>query len=219
MIHRDQFWLYGCLLAGIASAHESFESSTTARLEHGRLEVVLTLSSYMAAYLVRTGDVEHEPIPAYGSYHTRLEALAPGFLNVAAGGLALRPQQINVRQNQSGEPEIAYFYPPPPSGPLRFDALYLRGLPPRFFGRVEVMDADDRLLGNSLLVAEKTVAEISPRLPAPSGEPATGAVVAEVTPAPAPVAGPGLFWLMGGAGLAVGGAAWLLVRSRRRSRD
>lgn len=201
----DQFWLHGWLLAGVACAHEPFESTATARLQHGRLEVVLTLSTGMAAALVKTGDVESEPTAAFDSYRARLEALAPGLLKVAAGGQALVAQRIVVRRNPSAEPEIVYLYPAPPPGALRFDAAYLRELPPSYFGQLAVLNDDEKQIGTSLLVAEKPVAEVA--MPAPAAD------VAAASP-PTRAVFSQLIWWSVGAGVA--GLSVLWLRRRRR---
>ncbi len=197
----NQFWLYGCLLAGAAWAHEPFESTATARLQHGRLEVVLTLSPGMAAALVRTGGIESEPTADYESYRAQIEEMAPGFLKVAAGGRALAPQRIAVRRNASAEPEIVYLFPAPPPGTLSFEAAYLHRLPPSYFSQLAVLDDDEKPLGKSLLVAEKAVAEIALAGPMPVATPVPG----KVTRLP---------WWAVGAGIMAAALLWFLRRWR-----
>lgn len=214
MFSRYHFWLCIFVLTIAARGHQPFESSTTARLQHGRLEVVLTLSGDMAAMLVQTGDVESEPGGSFESYRARLQQLAPGLLKVDAGGAALQAQRVTVRLNENAEPEVVYLFPPPPPGTLRFDAVYLRRLPRSYFGRLSLLDQDERSLGQGLLVPERAVAEITPHTaPGASDAPAVPSV------APAPVAPPvrgrvGLeFTLLAvAAATSVAGALWLLRR-------
>lgn len=217
MLLKDQFWLCGCFLAGAAWAHQPFESTTTARLQHGRLEVVLTLSTDMAAMLVRSGDVESQPTAAYESYRPRLEVLAPGLLRVDVGGQPLAVQRVTVRQNQNGEPEIVYLYPPPPPGPLKFDAVYLRGLPRSYFGQLALWDENEEPLGKGILVPENAVAEITPRVASPAGaivSPTPGVAVITVSGSNAEFR-----WLSVGAALAIGVAFWITFRRGRSPRD
>lgn len=212
MFLRNQFWLYACVVAGAAFAHEPFESTATARLQHGRLEVILTLSPHMAAALVSTGEVETEPTAAFDSYRARLQAMAPDFLNVTGGGQPLAAPRIAVRRNTSAEPEIVYLFNAPPPGPLRFEAAYLRRLPPSYFGHLSVLDDDENPLGRALLVTPEPIAEF--RMPPSFDKPATASVASPrkrklpVWPA----------WLA--VAIVVVGAGALIFRwSRSRKRD
>ncbi len=127
-------------------AHRPFEITSVGRLQHGRLELTVTVSLVMANYLLRDPARPEAPPVDADNFETHREALlrlAPGFFTVNDGPAPLRPEKILLMLNTSGEPEFHFVYPPPAAGPLLIRAPGLRAPGVEGNHLVRILDADD----------------------------------------------------------------------------
>ncbi len=158
-------WLCTAALAAtMAHAHEPAESSTVARLQYGRLEMVVTFSAPMATALVaEPGEEEAVGICAstFAAYQPRLLAKAAGLFEVRVDGVALAPLRTSITLNRMGEPEFVLIYPRPETWPVRLRVHYLKELPARFGGIIQVFDENEASLTSRSLTREGEGAEVA----------------------------------------------------------
>lgn len=117
------------LLAGSLRAHQPFEVTSVGRLQHGRLELSVTLSLVMANFLLKDpAKPDGEPVNAESFDHHRKElaAIATGFYRVTEGEKVLEADKVLVFLNRFGEPEFRLVYPEPRQGPLSFEVGSLK---------------------------------------------------------------------------------------------
>lgn len=151
-------WLPLALVAP-ARAHLPTESTAVARLQHGRLEVCVTMSPEMAATLLNPGPAgERLDATSFARLQSRLLAAAGGLFEVSASGQTLVPQRTAVALNKTGEPEFVLIFPAPPAWPLRIRASFLGRLPDGggFETTLDVFDETEKLLGSKLLTGRGT---------------------------------------------------------------
>jgi hypothetical protein len=154
-------------------AHRPYEVTTVGRLQHGRLELTLTLSPVMVNYLLRS-DASSEAAPfspeTVDLHRETLLRLAPRFLQLrGAGDEPMLAEKVLLSVNSSGEPEFFFVFPQPAGPTLRIRADTLRAPGREGFNVVRVFDSDETLLGSGILGAEPQAPEVSIPL---SGAPA-----------------------------------------------
>jgi hypothetical protein len=145
-------------------AHRAFEITSVGRLQHGRLELTVTLSLVMANYLLRDSLSPEAPsIDAenFAAHREALLRLAPDFFTVNDGPATLSPEKILLSLNNSGEPEFHFVYPAPATGSLRVSAPGLRAPAADGTHLVRVFDDDEKLLGAGLVGAPPAAPELS----------------------------------------------------------
>lgn len=179
-------------LAVPAHAHDPLESTAVARLQHERLELVVTMPVQLASGLVAPpGDIEGVILDAsnFAQYRGRLEKSAAELYQVTADQTVLTPLRASVAL-KDGHVEFVIIYPQPASAPLRFTARYLNeNQPSAAYGTLTVFNADEKPLGNKLLLAqnaaaaELSLASLSESQPEPTPAPAEAQKPATSTPA------------------------------------
>ena len=163
------------LAAPAIHAHRAYEITTVGRLQHGRLELTVTLSLVMANYLLKSDASPEAGALAPENFDARRESLlrlAPAFLELRDGGQVLRPEKILVALNASGEPEFAFIYPLPSQGSLHVRTGTLRAPGREGLNIVRLFDDDERFLGGGLLGPEVKPEELTIPLPPRPGTPA-----------------------------------------------
>ena len=176
VLRRLPFLLLGFALAAAPlRAHRPYEVTTVGRLQHGRLELTVTLSLVMTNYLLRNdasagaGALGPENFP---QYRDALLRLAPGLLELRDGEEPLRAEKVLVALNASGEPEFAFVYPLPTHGALRIHAGTLHAPGREGLNVVRLFDDDENLLGGGLLGPEAKAEELTiPLSPASTARP------------------------------------------------
>jgi hypothetical protein len=176
-------------LAHPGYAHDPFESTVIARLQHGRLELVVTMTTQLASLLA--GDQGNPETPELNSgnledYRERLAERAKNLYEVTAGGAVLTSQRAVVSLTANGHVELVVVYPQPSAWPLRFRAHTFDKLPASYTASLDVFDRDEKLLGRKTIGARNVDgAELSvqPALPEVPPEPAP----AKIVPARSPV--------------------------------
>jgi hypothetical protein len=144
--------------AGRAQAHDPFEITTDAHVSGDRggltLHTTLSLRTASRACLGAAG----APVTAaeLAVLRPRFESCARAFVDVRAGGASLTPLSARVALTVEDDLEMWVTFPRPAKSPLAFEAVALRGLPPRagivltvtgarsFLGQ-KVLRPDDRL--------------------------------------------------------------------------
>jgi hypothetical protein len=154
-------------------AHRPYEVTTVGRLQHGRLELTLTLSPVMVNYLLQnessTETTSFSP-DTVDLHRETLLRLAPRFLELRnKGDEPMRAEKILLSLNSFGEPEFFFVFPQPSGATLRIRVGTLRAPGREGFNIVRVFDSDETLLGSGILGAEAQVPEVSIPL---SGAPA-----------------------------------------------
>ena len=152
------------LVASAALAHDATESTTVARLQHGRLEVTVTFSAPMATALVaEPGEEEAVGICAstFAVYQPRLLAKAGTLFEVRVDGEPMVPTRISVALNRMGEPEFGLIFPQPKSWPAKLRVNYLKELPARFSGTIQVFDEHEASLASRTLARDGEGAEVA----------------------------------------------------------
>ena len=152
----------------LARAHRPFEATTVGRLQHGRLELTVTISSVMANYLLREillpGADPFSP-ETLDQHREALLRLAPDFLRLRAGQTSLRPEKIQIALNPSREPEFAFVYPLPSGPGLLVSAGTLQAPGREGFNVIRFFDDDENLLASGVLASPPDKQEITITLP------------------------------------------------------
>ncbi len=134
-----------------------------ARFQHGRLEMVVTLSNQMATQLIDevgkpgVGEVNAVTLPVY---RERLLEKAGGLFEVMASGKVLSPERTAIGVNQTGEPQFTLIFPQPQSWPVRMRGRYLKALPSGYGGTLEVFDENEVSLASRVLAREGAGSEV-----------------------------------------------------------
>ena len=166
---------------GHTNAHQPYESGTVARLQHGRLEVTVTMSAEIGARLAASAEnPDADSSATFDEFRPRLLKRAAGLLEVFAGAEKLTPQRTIVRLNEHGDAECVLIFPEPKQWPLRMRGQYLRDLPAGYSGAMEVLDAEERGLGARMLTRDGADSELAVNPPPLS--PPSAPVVAPATP-------------------------------------
>jgi hypothetical protein len=152
------------------------------RLQHGRLELTVTLSLVMANYLLhRESSPEQGALDPenFEQHREALLRLAPGFLELRDGDEGMQPEKIVLALNSSHEPEFAFVYPLPSRGSLRVRAGVLRAPGREGVNVVRLFDDDEKFLGGGLLGPDRKAEEVTIPL-----SPGRGSPVDASTPQP-----------------------------------
>jgi len=160
------------LAAPALHAHRPYEVTTVGRLQHGRLELTVTLSLVMTNYLLQSEALPETAPLAPENFETRRESLlrlAPAFLELRDGDQILRPENILAALNSSGEPEFTFLYPAPSHGSLRVRTGSLRAPGREGLNIVRLFDDDEKFLGGGLLGPEVKPGELTIPLSPRSG--------------------------------------------------
>ncbi len=150
-----------------AHAHDPFEITSDARVAADRLELDVTMARTTA--LSVCGETE-------------LEACTRTLYVVKAAGQELAPLSARVQWSPENDLEVRLTYPPPASGNLSFDALYLQRLPDPTYGVALTVTGRGRFLGQALLRAEAPTFAVD----VPAARPTVAEPGPAARPAPTP---------------------------------
>lgn len=159
------FWF--CSIVSV-DAHLPFETTTIVRLQHRRLEMVVTFSNDAAATLLRDENQGMINSAAFNRLRPLFLKHAPRLYEVTAHGESLLVERTDVSIRAGGEVAFIVIYQNPSTGPLRFDAVFLHQLPLGFSSSLAIFDADEEQLGSKILMSGATTLEIP--LPRAEGE-------------------------------------------------
>ena len=152
------------LCVASAVAHEPMESTTVARLQHERLEMVVTFSPQMASALIAdAGEGERRAIGAatFSDFRPRLLAKAAELFEVRDGEGVLAPTRTSVALNKMGEPEFVLIFPEPRTWPARMRIRYLNEMPKGYGGTIQVFDENETALASRALARDGDGAEVA----------------------------------------------------------
>ncbi|BCU78572.1 hypothetical protein [Luteolibacter sp. LG18] len=136
------------MMAGIAQAHQPYESSAHARFDGETLELTVVASLEIAGRMV--GDPSGS-IAALEELRPQLVTEGAGLYEVTADGKRLEAERVffSIRE---GEAVFSMIFPVGNAAKLGFRAAYLDKLPIGYGGSIEVIDESGKVLGlNPLL--------------------------------------------------------------------
>jgi hydrogenase/urease accessory protein HupE len=156
-----------CVLATLARAafaHDPFEITSVVRVGADGL-VVETTMARSTALRVATG--EHRigmslPPEEFSAYRSKLERVAPSFVEIASDGEPLRPRSASATLSSEDDVEMVVTHDPPTGMALRARAGHLREVPDGYTHALSVVDGvTNELLGYKVLTASDPAIEIS----------------------------------------------------------
>jgi hypothetical protein len=130
-------------------AHQPFESTIDARLQHNRLEVRLTMSLQSARQYAGGGAGSGEIEAPVEDLMVQLKQQAATLLQITAGGSVLRPRVVEAQFNKLGEWEVVLIFPEPPPGQVVMDAVFLLQMPLGYGGTLVVYDEDEKIIASA----------------------------------------------------------------------
>jgi len=169
-IRKNAYWilLLIVLLPHAVFGHNPITSWAVARLHADRLVLEVEMASESAwAFL---GEPANVP-PNVASMLPRLKAQAASSYRVYAGDVQLTALTSDVELREEDAVVLILVYPRPSSGPLRFEAAYLKRLPADHRTTLTLKDEGDAVRSTELLTATRATVE----LPLPVGEPTVDA--------------------------------------------
>ncbi len=171
VLRRLALLLAFALAAPALHAHRPYEVTSIGRLQHGRLELSVTISLVLANYLLRNDTSPEAGALGPENFDRHREALlrlAPGFLELRDGDTVLQPEKILLALNTSHEPEFVFIYPQPSRATLRVRTGTLRAPGREGANAVRLFDDDEKLLGAGLLGPGTKTEELTIVLPSAS---------------------------------------------------
>lgn len=157
-----------------ACAHDLFETTVVGRLQHGRLEMVVTMTSILGALLAAdSADSESVQLnpQTFERYRPRLLDRAQALYEVIDGQTHLAPQRSSVSLDPSGHVAFVLIYPQPATWPLTVRPCRLENVPPAYRADIELYAQDESILAHQGASPQKPGNHdviVTPSAPAPS---------------------------------------------------
>lgn len=190
--------VFACMVlaAPPARAHATFDSSTRMFVHDTTLELVLTAGTEGGAMLLKGAPAGAFQNRTAGPSFPLAKEFAPRFFELASGGAALSPGQVEVRTDGL-EFSIVVEYPRPAGSALAINAVYAATLPAAYQSAFVMTDELGNILATRVLtreahsfevalpsavVAAETIPSASPPIPIPQTNHATAISPATITP-------------------------------------
>jgi hydrogenase/urease accessory protein HupE len=136
--------------------HNPMTSWAIAHFAPDRLDLEIEMSAESAWVLL--GEPATTP-PDVAKALPRLKALAPSLYRVSSGGAELSPSSVNVELREEDGVAFLLTYALPTTGPLSFDAAFLRKLSSDHRSTLTLKDEADKVLRTELLNASNATVD------------------------------------------------------------
>jgi hydrogenase/urease accessory protein HupE len=142
---------------GFVFGHNPITSWAVVQLHADHMELKVELATESAwLFLGET----LESAPAVEGSLPRLKAKAVEVYRLSTGGRILQPRETGVELREEDGVEFRLVFERPAAGPIHFEALYLKRLPPDHRTTVTMIDEADKVVRSELLNAKKLSVDI-----------------------------------------------------------
>jgi hypothetical protein len=147
---------------GAARAHEPYEITVNARIRDAGLALQVLLADSTAALVCGTGSTNRRRDAGVGestavpdaAQRALLQACGRNLFRITAGGgVPLKPLRVEARITVENDVDLEISYSRPPSGRMRFDAIFLDRLRDPTYGANVTVTGPGIFLGQSVLRA------------------------------------------------------------------